>query len=174
MALGVVAEGKLWLARSYGDSIPEGWIIDPEGRASTDPEAFFAGGSLLPLGGLEHGHKGYGLIILTEILAGILSGGGVCRPGSPPFSNDFLLIAVNLEPLRRRSSYDAEVETLRSHVRSSRLRVGFAEILFPGEPESRSVKHRLAEGIPLPRATRTALADVGRRVGAEVPAWCAT
>jgi hydroxycarboxylate dehydrogenase B len=174
IALGVVAEGKLWLARSCGDSIPEGWIVDREGGATTDPEAFFDGGSLLPLGGLEHGHKGHGLIVLTEILAGILSGGGVCRPGSPPFSNDFLLIAVNLKSLRRRRSYDAEVEKLRTYVKSSRLRDGFAEILFPGEFERQSIEYRMAEGIPLPNATRAALADVGRRVGAVVPAWCAS
>jgi uncharacterized oxidoreductase len=172
MALGVVAEGKIWLARSSGERIPEGWIIDRDGRPSTDPEAFFAGGSILPLGGLEHGHKGHGLIVLVEILAGILSGGGACRSGSPRFSNDLLLIALNLKPLCTRGSYDSELADLRSYVKSSRLRDGCAEVLFPGEFEAMSIGQRTADGIPLPRPTRAALADLGRRAGVDVPSWC--
>src|SRR5258708_31241759 len=60
MATSAVAAGKIALAVARGDSIPTGWIIDKEGRHSTDPTDYRKGGALLPLGGSE-GYKGSGL-----------------------------------------------------------------------------------------------------------------
>ena len=73
MASSAVAAGKINLALARGNNIPEGWIVDKEGRATTDPAAFKAGGPLLPLGGTE-GYKGYGLSAMIEIFSGILTG----------------------------------------------------------------------------------------------------
>src|SRR6266581_3412589 len=67
-----VAEGKLVLARAKNEVIPLGSIIDSAGHPSVDPDAFYAGGALLPFGG----HKGYGMSVMVELLGGVLSGGG--------------------------------------------------------------------------------------------------
>ena len=124
IALGVVAGGKVWLAKARGKSVPEGWIVGPDGQPSTDPDDLDAGGTLLPLGGREAGHKGYGLIVLVDILAGILSGGGICRPDAGRFSNAFLLIAIDVPPIVERDRYDAELQILTEYLKSSRAALG--------------------------------------------------
>lgn len=101
VALSVLAGGKVVLAGQRGERLPEGAIVDVDGDPSTDPRDFFAdgriaGGMLLPVGG----HKGSGLIVLAELLAGLLSGGGTVRADAPErSSNAFLLLAIDIEPL---------------------------------------------------------------------------
>ena len=63
----VVAEGKVRVARAKREALPPGCIVDKEGRPSTDPEDFYAGGMLLPFGG----HKGYGLALGAALLGGL-------------------------------------------------------------------------------------------------------
>src|SRR5947199_660351 len=72
MATSAVAAGKIQLAAARGEEIPTGWIVDSEGRQSTDPRQFRKGGALLPLGGTE-GYKGSGLAAMVEVLCGLLT-----------------------------------------------------------------------------------------------------
>lgn len=72
-ATAAVAEGKLRIERAAGHRVPLGLIQDAQGRPSTDPEDFYAGGALLPFGA----HKGFGLVVLVELLGGALSGNHV-------------------------------------------------------------------------------------------------
>ena len=161
MALSVAAEGKVWLAAARGVSIPEGWIVDADGNATTDPNDLGRGGMLLPVGG----HKGYALIVLVDILAGILSGGGACRADPPEvFSNAFLLVALDVSALRPQDEYDREVDALRAHVKTAPSE---SPILFPGEFELESVRRREREGIPIEPRTWEALAELARHVGVE-------
>lgn len=89
----VVAGGKVIVKRLRGQSLPEGWIMDGEGRGVTDPAGYFGPppGSLLPLGG----HKGYALGIVVDILAGALSGGNCSGPGFDRWGNPALILAVS-------------------------------------------------------------------------------
>ena len=76
----IVALGKLRILRNQGQSAPEGWLIDENANPITDPNTFFRKpmeSALLPLGGIVGGHKGYGLSMLVDVLAGGLSGMGV-------------------------------------------------------------------------------------------------
>src|SRR5271156_2456505 len=75
MATSAVAAGKIQLAAARGEEIPAGWIVDSEGRQTTDPLQFHKGGALLPLGGSE-GYKGSGLAAMVEVLCGLLTGLG--------------------------------------------------------------------------------------------------
>ena len=74
MSTGTIAAGKIRVARNKGELLPEGAIIDGRGRPTRDPEAFFAD----PPGALTTaaGHKGYGLALFVEVLAGALTGAG--------------------------------------------------------------------------------------------------
>lgn len=54
--------------------IPLGWAVGPNGKPTNDPKLAFEQGSLMPLGGVEHGHKGYALGLMVEALTGILAG----------------------------------------------------------------------------------------------------
>ncbi|MDP9372691.1 MAG: Ldh family oxidoreductase, partial [Chloroflexota bacterium] len=70
-ATSTIAEGKVRVARARGSPLPPGAIVDRHGRPSTDPEDFYAGGALLPLGGAVAGHKGYGLGLAAALLGGL-------------------------------------------------------------------------------------------------------
>ncbi len=84
MATSAAAYGKIEIARRRGEPIPEGWAVDSEGRATTNPDDMVGGGALLPLGSDRDrgGHKGYGLAIMVDILCGVLSGGLRSSPGN--------------------------------------------------------------------------------------------
>lgn len=69
MAMSVVARAKIRNALKAGQSIPDTWATDAGGRPTTDPRAALDG-FLLPVGG----HKGYGLALLVDLFAGLLSG----------------------------------------------------------------------------------------------------
>jgi L-lactate dehydrogenase len=58
------------------ERFPQDWLLDPEGRPTSDPNALSAGGSILPIGGLDHGHKGFGLSLIVEALTQGLGGYG--------------------------------------------------------------------------------------------------
>jgi len=73
-----VALGKITMAKAAGEAIPEGWAVDAEGRATTDPEAAL-GGSLVAVGG----YKGWGFGLMAELLASGMTGGVVSRDVKP-------------------------------------------------------------------------------------------
>lgn len=69
IAMSVAARGKMRALRDAGKLMPPGWAVDKDGRPTTDPAAGLDG-FLLPVGG----HKGYGLAVMVDLLAGVLSG----------------------------------------------------------------------------------------------------
>ncbi len=73
-----VALGKITMAKAAGESIPEGWAVDADGRPTTDPAAAL-GGSLVSMGG----YKGWGLGLMAELLAAGMTGGVVSRDVKP-------------------------------------------------------------------------------------------
>ena len=97
MSTGTIAAGKIRVARNKGELLPEGAIVDSRGRPTRDPEAFFAD----PPGALTTaaGHKGYGLALFVEVLAGALTGGGAGHPDNPtadrPINN---LLSILIDP----------------------------------------------------------------------------
>src|SRR5712664_2235983 len=87
MATCAAAYGKIEMARRRGESIPEGWGIDHQGRGTTNPDDVVAGGALLPLGSDRErgGHKGYALAMMVDILSCVLSGAN-WGPFAPSFA----------------------------------------------------------------------------------------
>ena len=78
MATTVAAYGKVKTKALRGETMPEGWMIDREGKPLTDPKRADEG-MLLPLGGVEAGYKGYGLALIIGLLAGTLGGAAMPR-----------------------------------------------------------------------------------------------
>jgi LDH2 family malate/lactate/ureidoglycolate dehydrogenase len=71
VAMSVAARAKIRAAAAAGQTIPDTWATDREGRPTTDPTAALDG-FLQPFGG----HKGYGLSVMVDLFAGVLSGAG--------------------------------------------------------------------------------------------------
>ena len=76
ISMSITTAGMSARRRARGERLPGRWLIDADGRPSDDPEVLGRGGALLPIGGLDHGHKGFALGLLVEALTQGLSGFG--------------------------------------------------------------------------------------------------
>src|SRR2546423_14979422 len=108
MATSAVAAGKIQLAVARGEEIPTGWIIDAEGRYTTDPTQYRKGGALLPLGGTE-GYKGSGLAAMVEVLCGLLTGLGFGVEPTGRHNDGCFMAVVNVAALRPLQEFEKEV-----------------------------------------------------------------
>ena len=146
-----IAEGKIRVAFNKHEKVPEGCILDGEGRPTTDPAAFYGPppGAILPLGG----HKGYSLSILTDILAGALTGGGCSRFGVDHVANNMLSILFDPAFFREDGGFSDEVRRFIAHVKSARPSTPDGVILVPGEPEAQTRVQRLRDGIAIDETT---------------------
>ncbi|MCC6613405.1 MAG: Ldh family oxidoreductase [Anaerolineae bacterium] len=143
-----VPEGKVRVARHRGEQLPADCIIDADGNPTTDPAAFYGPplGALLPLGGVL-GHKGYGLIMMTELLGGILSGAGASGEPTESKGNGLFIQAIDIKAFTTMDAFQERVRNLVGFVKTSRRRPGVEEILLPGEPEYRTAQQRSRDGI---------------------------
>lgn len=138
----VVAEGKLQVARSKRMDLPEGLVLDTEGRPSTRTAAFYDGGSMLFMGG----HKGYALSLFAALAGGL---NGVFRPEN--WDLDGVMIqALDPRAFLSEAEYRGHVQAFLEGIKSVRRAHGSDEILYPGEPEARTRAARLAHGIEVP------------------------
>ena len=169
MTTTVVAEGKVRVRRNRGEETPDGWLLDPEGKPTNDPNMLYGDppGSILPLGGTAAGHKGYGLNVAIELLAGVLSGTG-CIGKDQQLSNGVLLILLDISQFLSLEEFYREAGTFISHVKSSPPAAGFEEILLPGEIEQKVKRQRAAEGIFIEDETWSQVVDWGRKLGVDL------
>lgn len=151
MATSVVAGNKVNLAVERGEKIPLGWAIGPDGSPTDDPVQARQG-ALLPVGGA----KGYGLAVVLDAMAGVLSGGRFgANQGLEPFaqkdgqfSHYFLAVAIDhFIPLEKFKERMGEVI---EGIKATKPAEGSAGVFLPGEIEYNLRQRRLAEGIPYP------------------------
>ena len=162
------AGGKLDVAASRGESVPEGWVIGADGRPSTDPLALSRGGALLPLGGSE-GHKGYGLAAMVEIFSGILTGLGFGVEPSGRHNDGVFMAVFDVGAFRAIEEFKAEVTEFADYLRATPPMAGVERVCYPGEIEHLRASRKRREGIEIPPATWTRLADLGAGLGVSVP-----
>jgi len=164
MATSAGAEGKVRVALNKGVPLPDGWLLDAEGMPTHNPAALYDGGAILPVGGPE-AHKGFGLSMAVEGLAGALSPAGTSRPDGAGGQGIFML-ALDLEQFAGRAMFESAFGDLIDYVRKPPYRAGFDEVLIAGEPERRRMRER-ASAIPLDEETWRQLCEAGNSVGVE-------
>lgn len=158
MAMSVAAGGKISVAKIRGQKVPLGWGLDVEGQPTDDPQAVH---SLLPMGG----HKGYGLAVMLDVLAGVLSGGRFgAMLGMPGHAQFFL--ALQIERYLPLPEFLARVRQVVEQIHGSDLAPGVARVYLPGEIEHELRLARLREGIPLDSNTIASLRGLVAEVGA--------
>lgn len=145
MTTSSVAEGKLMVALNRGEHVPEGWIVDAQGRPTTQPKDFYAGGALLTVGG----HKGSGLSIITDLLAGAISTGKSSNPAAEVLCNNMLSIYIAPEIYDEHGGVAREVARFLAWVKASPPLHPGSQVLLPGELERKTRAERLAQGIAL-------------------------
>jgi uncharacterized oxidoreductase len=164
MSACTIAEGKVRVCLNQGVSAPEGCLIDSDGNPTVDPQKFYADppGAILPIAG----HKGYGLSVIIEMLAGALTGGSCTNPSNNwRVVNNMLSIIVDREHFGPAEEFYPEVSRFIEFVKSSRTVVPGGEILVPGEIEQRVKAKRLAEGIELDDVTWKQICQTCRSLG---------
>jgi len=159
----VVPEGKVRVALNRGAELPEGAVVDAEGRPSRDPRAYYGppAGALLPIAA----HKGAGLCMMIDLLAGALTGGGCSDPRVDGKGNNMLAIFVAPDRMAGGEALREDARDLALWMKSAApLRAG-DEILVPGELEARHRAERLATGVPLDAETLRQIADAAASRG---------
>ena len=146
MATSAVAQGKITLARNRGEDVPPGWIINKEGNPTTDPNEYFGGGAILPVGA-DQGHKGYGLSFMVEVFSGLLTGLGFGIDPQAKHNDGCFISVINVEHFRSLSQFKSEVAEFVKFVKTSPPAEGFSEVLYPGEIEHNTEQWRLKDGI---------------------------
>jgi uncharacterized oxidoreductase len=156
-----VAEGKLMVAVNKGESVPAGWIIDKAGNPTTDPKDFYAGGALLTIGA----HKGSGLSMLIDLLAGALTTGRSSDPDDTVLRNNMLSIYIAPAIYDPEGGVLREARRLVDWVTASPPVTPGQPVLSPGEVERRTRASRLAAGVPLDDTTWSDLVAAAQSVG---------
>jgi LDH2 family malate/lactate/ureidoglycolate dehydrogenase len=151
IATTVAAYGKVKVAAQKGESIPDDWMIDRQGKPITDPKRS-AEGSLLPIGG----YKGYGLAVMIGLLAGALNNAAVGK-GTVDFNahHDLItntgqtIIAVDPSAFGDKEAFVQRVTDLVNDLKNSSTLPGVKEIRVPGEGAAKTMAERSRAGIPL-------------------------
>jgi uncharacterized oxidoreductase len=170
MSACTIAEGKIRVALNRGVAVPENCIIDAAGRPTTDPRVFYADppGAILSIAG----HKGYGLAVLCEVLAGALTGGGCSNPvNADRVVNGMLSIILDTSYFQTDAAFGAEVDRFVAWVKSSAKVTPDGEILLPGEIEERTKARRLRDGIDVDETTLAQILETARAVGLDDRPW---
>jgi uncharacterized oxidoreductase len=167
MATSAASEGKIRVKLRRQEKIPAGWAIDANGYTVTDPSQFYGP----PIGAiLSAGHKGYGLALVVEVLAGALTGGGCVRPIDylHTTQNSFVVMAIDINLFHALHEFTAVVDGLLAYVKTASPLDPDGKVLFPNEPEINERRRRLAEGIPLDDETWQQIVQAALGVGIEV------
>ncbi|NRA00052.1 MAG: Ldh family oxidoreductase [Myxococcales bacterium] len=164
------AAGAGSMIRKYaeqGRELPEGIAVDGQGAAITDPNRVEQG-TLLPFGGA----KGFGLALMIEILAGVISGAGI-GPGVKSMyknfdeggNNGFLLVAIDIAKLLPLELYHARMEELIALTKTSANGIPGLEVLYPGQSRWRIRRETDALGVELEERTHSSLRELCVKFG---------
>jgi uncharacterized oxidoreductase len=174
-ATSVVAEGKVLVASQGGKKLPDNALISPDGTMSTDPHLLY--GDYTPTGPRNHGHgpgairafgdhKGSGLALMCELLGGSLTGMSATGEGRR-FGNGMLSFYVDPAAVDPEALFPADVARYLAYFKSAKPATPGGEVLGPGEPEERTRRQRLAEGVPLPADTWASIVNAARATGVD-------
>jgi LDH2 family malate/lactate/ureidoglycolate dehydrogenase len=170
MATTVAAYGKVKTKAQRGETMPQGWMMDREGRPLTDPRRSNEG-FLLPIGG----YKGYGLALIFGLLAGTLNGAAMGKDvvdfnadDTTPTNTGHVIVAINIASFQPVDRFKASVDALVKDIRNSRTLPGVERIRIPGDGSVAARMDRLEHGIPLPPALLASLSQLASEL--KIPA----
>ena len=166
MATSRVARGKAMVAMNRGEQMAVGLILDSCGEPTTDPAVMFhePGGALLPFGE----HKGYGLALICELLAGVLTGGGTIQPENPRLGgiiNNMFTLLVDPGRLVEHYWMQREVDAVIRYIKDSPSAVEGLPVMVAGDPERNKIAERSLNGISIDDTTWNAILAAGESVG---------
>jgi LDH2 family malate/lactate/ureidoglycolate dehydrogenase len=169
MATTNAAYGKVKMKAQRNELMPEGWMIDREGKPLTDPKRA-SEGFLLPVGG----PKGYGLALIFGILAGTINGAAFGKDvidfnkDSKTLTNTGqTIVAVNIAAFMDVHAFKENIDDIWAQMKSSPTLPGFDEVRLPGEHSAKVYEDRMANGFVLPQELRRVLDDLANELHVE-------
>jgi ureidoglycolate dehydrogenase (NAD+) len=161
-AMSGVAKSKLRTAAERGEAIPLGWALDGQGNPTTDPREGLKG-HVLPMGG----HKGYGLALAIDIIAGVLTGSGygigvlsLFQQWKEPQRVGHFFICLNPDSFMGPDVFHDRLESLFRTLKTSTPIDARSPVLLPGEIEKAKMNERREKGIPFDPPIWSSLASL--------------
>jgi LDH2 family malate/lactate/ureidoglycolate dehydrogenase len=177
MATSVVPIGKVEVKARRGVALPVGWAVDEDGQPTTDATSVLdrlrrdLPGGLMPLGGLDAGHKGYGLSMMVDILCGVLAGARA-HLGNPrnftddePWDVNHVVAAIDLTAFGSAAEFKEDMDTYIDGVHAVPPAPGVDRVRVAGEPEFEAEEVRRQHGVPLHESVATSLRALGVELG---------
>jgi L-2-hydroxycarboxylate dehydrogenase (NAD+) len=154
MATTVAAYGKVKTAAQRGETMPEGWMIDHQGRPLTDPKRSNEG-LLVPIGG----YKGYGLALMFGLLAGTLNGAAMGKEvidfnhdDASATNTGQAIVAIDVAAFGELQAFKDSVDVLVDDLHQSRRLPNVDRIWLPGEQSHAKRVEYQRDGIPIAAA----------------------
>jgi len=172
MSTATVAGGKVYAARARGERVPATWLIGADGKPTTDPSGYPDVGALQPAAG----HKGYGLALLIETLAGILSGAAftwrvgtwMWDDGAQPTNHGAAFLALDTNAIMPAAQFARRMEALVDEVHAAPRAEGVERLYVPGEMEWERHECALKEGLRLPPDVVASLREAAQMTGLDL------
>ena len=174
IASSAVSGGKVRIAQAMNQEVPDTWLVDADGLPTTDPFVYPHKGALRPFAG----HKGYGMALLIENLAGVLAGAATMGEVLSWISDDLSLptrhgaafLALDVGAITPVDAFKKRVDRMVRDIRQAPKAKGSDRIYLPGEMEWQRRREALANGIALPGDVLVSLQGVAEDLGMK-PTW---
>src|SRR5450830_1036779 len=170
IAAGITTNGMSNRLHKAGKQFEEEWLLDAQGNPSRDPAVFATDppGTILPLGGLSAGHKGFGLAVLIEALTGGLSGFGRADPpagwGATVFMSLYDPAAFGGE-----AAFKRQMDHIAEACRTNPPRPGVEKVRMPGDRGMARRAQQLEQGVALHPTIAPALREAAQQYGLTFP-----
>lgn len=153
-----------------GGKLPAPWLIDGHGQPSDDPAVLFKDprGTILPLGGVDSGHKGFGLSLLVEALTGGLAGHGRADPREGWGATVFVQV-IDPEAFAGRAAFERQLGEVARQCRASRPADPRRPVRLPGERGFQLADDQARRGVLLHEGILPALVPWAQKLGVDLP-----
>lgn len=170
VSMSITTNGMVGRLNKEGGRLPGKWLIDAQGNPTDDPSVVLQDppGWLLPMGGLEYGHKGYALGLMVEALTGGLSGHGRADPVEG-WTGEIFAQVLAPELFSGLDAFLRQTSWLAARCRATPPRPGVAAVRMPGETGLARRRTQLAEGVSLYPSIMPALLPWAERLGVTPP-----
>ena len=167
----ITSMGYALQEKAAGRQLPGPWLIDHEGRATSDPAAMVGPpkGALLPLGGLDAGHKGFALALLVEAMTAGLAGYGRADAATGWGGTIFVQV-YDPDAFGGVGEFKRQMDFVAESARKSPVRDGADAVRLPGERGAQRYREQLAHGVALYPTIMPALQTWADKFGVTAPA----
>lgn len=153
-----------------GEKFQENWLMDADGNPTNDPAVFNQNppGTILPIGGLTYGHKGYGLALMIEAMTGGLAGFGRADPRQG-WGATVHITLYDIDSFAGQPDFLRQMDEIASQCLNNPPRPGVTAVRLPGQGGLAKRREQLQSGVRLHPDIATGLASFCQQYGQAWP-----